>query len=216
MASEDSDRLLIQQIRANGPDTDAALMTLLGRYEGRIRSYVRNRLRDTAAIDDVVQETFIGFCNSLANFDDKRKVETWLFTIASHKLTDYLRKLGRKAETVGGDGPDDPFDNRQDHRIRRPSSVARSHEQRQHEEEVLARALKELLQRYTQNGDYRRVMVLELLFVKGVPNREVAQLIGVTDQQVANYRFDAVRRLGEAMQLARLSPDLFPELAESN
>src|ERR1700759_4058962 len=97
MAS-DSDRLLVQQIRQGDP---AAWGELIARYEGRLRAYVRRRLRDHATTDDVVQETFIGFLNSLANYDDKRDLQTWLFTIASHKVTDQLRKIGRRPHATG-------------------------------------------------------------------------------------------------------------------
>src|SRR5262245_24283701 len=91
MAS-DSDRLLIQQIRQGD---SRAWETLIGRYEGRLLAYVQRRLRDRASSEDVVQETFVGFLNSLPNFDERRELQTYLFTIASHKLTDYLRKAGR-------------------------------------------------------------------------------------------------------------------------
>ncbi|MFM7148912.1 MAG: RNA polymerase sigma factor, partial [Gemmataceae bacterium] len=91
MASE-SDRLLIQQIRRGDP---AAWENLINRYEGRLLAYVHRRLRDRSTSEDVVQETFVGFLNSLPNFDDRRELQTYLFTIASHKLTDHLRKSGR-------------------------------------------------------------------------------------------------------------------------
>ena len=64
--SSESDRLLIQDIRAGGAKCAAAWEELVHRYEGRLRAYVRRRLRDHAASDDVVQETFVGFLNSLA------------------------------------------------------------------------------------------------------------------------------------------------------
>src|SRR5213080_4678643 len=88
----DSDRLLIQQIRQGDP---RAWDQLIARYEGRLLAYVQRRLRDRSATEDVVQETFVGFLNSLPNFDDRRELQTYLFTIASHKLTDHLRKAGR-------------------------------------------------------------------------------------------------------------------------
>src|SRR6202035_435107 len=90
--SSESDRLLIRQIRQG--DT-RAWSTLIARYEGRLLAFVDRRLHDRAASEDVVQETFIGFVNSLPNFDDRRELQTYLFTIASHKLTDHLRKSGR-------------------------------------------------------------------------------------------------------------------------
>src|SRR6266478_5950349 len=91
MPSE-SDRLLIQQIRQGDP---RAWEGLIASYEGRLLAFVERRLRDRAASEDVVQETFIGFLNSLPNFDDRRELQTYLFTIASYKLTDHLRRTGR-------------------------------------------------------------------------------------------------------------------------
>src|SRR3954447_25336686 len=90
--SSESERLLIKQIRQG----DArAWDTLISRYEGRLLAFVQRRLRDRATSEDVVQETFVGFLNSLPNFDERRELQTYLFTIASHKLTDHLRRSGR-------------------------------------------------------------------------------------------------------------------------
>src|SRR5579863_3331936 len=100
----DTERLLIQQIRAGD---SRAWETLISRYEGRLLAYVQRRLRDRAASEDVVQETFVGFLNSLPNFDDRRELQTYLFTIASHKLTDALRKSGRHPLHFASEGPGD-------------------------------------------------------------------------------------------------------------
>src|SRR5437879_1779165 len=100
--SSESDRLLIQQIRRGD---GGAWEDLISRYEGRLLAFVERRLRDRATSEDVVQETFIGFLNSLPNFDERRELQTYLFTIASHKLTDHLRKTGRhplKSLSEGG------------------------------------------------------------------------------------------------------------------
>src|SRR5213080_4205423 len=90
--SSETDRLLIQQIREGDP---RAWDDLIARYEGRLLAFVQRRLKDRAASEDVVQETFIGFLTSLPNFDESRELQTYLFTIASYKLTDQLRRLGR-------------------------------------------------------------------------------------------------------------------------
>jgi RNA polymerase sigma-70 factor (ECF subfamily) len=57
---------------------------------------VRRRLKDHASVEDVVQETFIGFSNSLVNFDDKRDLQTWLFTIANHLALNEVRAVRRR------------------------------------------------------------------------------------------------------------------------
>src|ERR1700751_1472559 len=108
----DSDRLLIQQIRAGDP---RAWETLISRYEGRLLAFVERRLRDRAASEDVVQETFIGFLNSLPNYDDQRELQTYLFTIASHKLTDHLRRSGRHPLQSASDSAGDVLNQEVDH-----------------------------------------------------------------------------------------------------
>src|SRR6516225_11636630 len=90
--SSEGDRLLVRQIRQGD---SRAWDGLIARYEGRLLAFAERRLRDRAASEDVVQEAFVGFLNSLPNFDENRELQTYLFTIASHKLTDHLRKVGR-------------------------------------------------------------------------------------------------------------------------
>src|SRR6202040_2608791 len=114
----DSDRLLIQQIRQG--DT-RAWDTLISRYEGRLLAFVQRRLRDRSASEDVVQETFVGFLNSLPNFDDRRELQTYLFTIASHKLTDHLRKAGRHPLKSLPEGSEELLDQQSAHTPTPPS-----------------------------------------------------------------------------------------------
>ena len=87
------DTLLVEQIRAGQPD---AWNVLIAQYEGRLLSFVDSRLHRRASSEDVVQETFIGFLTSLPNYDTRRPLESYLFSIAAHKLTDYLRREGRR------------------------------------------------------------------------------------------------------------------------
>ena len=61
-------------------------------------------------------------------------------------------------------------------------------------------------------GEYLRIQVMELLLVKGWANRDVAAFLKIGEQQVANYRFAAVRKLTEAIREAGLPEDVFPEL----
>jgi RNA polymerase sigma-70 factor (ECF subfamily) len=207
MAS-DSDRLLIQQIRQG----DArAWETLIARYEGRLLAFVQRRIRDRAASEDVVQETFVGFLNSLPNFDDRRELQTYLFTIASHKLTDHLRRTGRHPLRSLADGSGDLIDQQLDHNPSASSRV-RNDERTELEVAAIVRCLGQILHGWTEKGDYARLKVLELIWVKGWPNREVAAFLKISEQQVANYRFAAVKKLTEHIRDAGLSADVFPEL----
>jgi RNA polymerase sigma-70 factor, ECF subfamily len=207
MAS-DSDRLLIQQIRQGD---QRAWETLISRYEGRLLAFVQRRLRDRAASEDVVQETFVGFLNSLPNFDERRELQTYLFTIASHKLTDHLRRTGRHPLKSLSDAAGDLLNQQLDQHPGASSRV-RSAERRELETEAIVRCLGQIVRSWQEKGDYLRLKVLELLWVKGWANRDVASFLDISEQQVANYRFAAVKKLGEMIRDAGLSADVFPEL----
>src|SRR5438552_15040634 len=109
--SSEADRLLIQDIRRGDP---RAWENLIARYEGRLLAFVERRLHDRAASEDVVQETFIGFLNSLPNYDERRELQTYLFTIAAHKLTDHLRRRGRQKAQPGSEDSDELLGNQAD------------------------------------------------------------------------------------------------------
>jgi RNA polymerase sigma-70 factor (ECF subfamily) len=208
--SSESDRLLIQQIRQGN---QRAWESLIARYEGRLLAFVDRRLHDRGASEDVVQETFVGFLNSLPNFDEHRELQTYLFTIASHKLTDHLRRVGRHPLKPATDSNSDVLGQQLDHHPA-ASSMARSQERRELESAAIVRCLGQLIGQWKERGDFNRLKVLELLWVKGWANRDVAAFLKVSEQQVANYRFAAVRKLSEHIRGYGLSADVFPELQE--
>jgi RNA polymerase sigma-70 factor (ECF subfamily) len=210
--SSESDRLLVQQIRQGD---SRAWDGLIARYEGRLLAFVDRRLRDRAASEDVVQETFVGFLNSLPNFDETRELQTYLFTIASHKLTDHLRRVGRHPLHAASDGAGDILQNQFDPHSA-ASSLARSQERKDLESEAVGRCLRQMIQQWRERGDYIRLKVIELLLVKGWANRDVAAYLGISEQQVANIRFAAVKKLSEQIRDAGLPPDVFPELGAEN
>jgi RNA polymerase sigma-70 factor (ECF subfamily) len=208
--SSEGDRLLIGQIRQGD---SRAWQNLIARYEGRLLAFVERRLHDRAASEDVVQETFIGFLNSLPNFDASRELQTYLFTIASHKLTDHLRRMGRHPLHPASDSPSELLQNQLD-RHPAASSLARSQERRELETDAVVRCLGRVIRQWQERNDFVRLKVLELLLVKGWANREVAAFLHIPEQQVANYRFAAVKKLSEQIREAGLPADVFPELQE--
>ena len=203
------DMLLVEQIRSGQPE---AWNTLIAQYEGRLLSFVDSRLRRRASSEDVVQETFIGFLTSLPNYDTRRPLESYLFSIAAHKMTDYLRREGRRpalplSSTANSDGAwDMPGGGRP------ASSIARSGERRELEEEALAHGIAEQIDHWRSKGDWEKIQCMELLFVRGAANKDVATALGITEQQVANFKFDFLDRLRKLVKNQRLNEDVFPEL----
>ena len=202
MANSDAEILLIRQVRTGDAP---AWRLLIERYEGRLTAFVDSRLRDRAASEDVVQETFIGFLTSLPHYDEKRDLEAYLFSIAAHKLTDHLRKQGRRPiDQFGSDDHGRPLDEVPGE-IRAASSIARSDERRVAEERLLAESITQLVAEWRSKGDFLRLKCLELLIVKGMPNKDVARDLGLSEQSVASYKFQTIARLKEMARRAGLS-----------
>jgi RNA polymerase sigma-70 factor, ECF subfamily len=202
MPTTDTESLLIRQVR----DGDAgAWRQLIERFEGRLIAFVDSRLRDRAASEDVVQETFVGFLTSLPHYDEKRDLEAYLFSIAAHKLTDHLRKQGRRPiDQFGSDDHGRPLEEVAGG-ARPASSIARSGERREAEERLLTDSMGQLVREWLGKGDFDRLRCLELLIVKGWANKDVAKYLNLTEQAVASYKFQTIGRLKEMARKSGLS-----------
>lgn len=204
MPTTDAEKLLVRQVR----DGDAqAWQQLIDKYEGRLLAFVDSRLHDRAASEDTVQETFVGFLTSLPHYDESRDLEAYLFSIAAHKLTDHLRRQGRRPiDQFGSDDHGRPLDEVPG-QGRAASSIARSDERRQAEEQLLTEAVGTLVQEWLSKGDFDRLRCLELLIVKGWANKDAARYLGITEQAVASYKFQTLARLRDMARRSGLALD---------
>jgi RNA polymerase sigma-70 factor (ECF subfamily) len=201
MPADAADKALVSRIR--GGD-EAAWRECIDRYEGRLLAFVVSRLGSRETAEDVVQETFVGFLTSLPNYDESTPLESFLFAIAAHKLTDVLRKEGRRPmlplfadESRGGDLNISG-------RSRVASSLARSRERKSAEEAVVADCLRGLIDQWIAGGEFERLKCVELLFVQGRSNKDVAARLGISEQAVANHKHFVVSKLKDAGRLARV------------
>lgn len=212
MSASEIDSLLIQRIRG-GDET--AWRELISRYEGRLLAFVESRLRRRATSEDIVQDAFIGFLNSLPNYDGKRSLESYLFSICAYKLTDHLRREGRRPAVPLGSSRDSGGSWQIPGDVRAASSIARSGERQRLEEKALGEALRDQVQRWKQRGDWTKLRCIELLFVGGWANKDVAAELDITEQQVANFKFDFISRMRSNLRKLGTPEDVFPELYSS-
>ena len=208
----DTDRLLIKRIRSGDGD---AWGDLISRYEGRLLAFVESRIGNRAASEDIVQEAFVGFLNSLPNYDGRRSLESYLFSICAYKLTDHLRREGRRPAVPLSTGSESGGDWQIAGSARPASSIARSGERRELEEQAIIRAVGDQVSRWKDRGDWVKLMCIELLFVRGWANKDVAVELGITEQQVANFKFDFIARMRSIIRKQGLSEEIFPELHQS-
>ena len=208
---QEADRYLIERIRKGDSD---AWQNLIDRYEGRLMAFTDSRIRNRASSEDIVQEAFVGFLVSLPNYDGSRPLESYLFSICAYKLTDHLRREGRRPslqmhgrsstvgpiEPVGGD--------------RVASSIARSVERKAIEEQAVRDAIAEQIDRWKKTNAWVKLQAIELLFVLGRSNKDGAQQLEISEQQVANYKSDFQIRLRAIVQRMELDEGVFPELVD--
>jgi RNA polymerase sigma-70 factor (ECF subfamily) len=87
-----------------------AFAALHSRLAPRLRGLVAKRVSDRAAVDDIVQQTFVKAHNARATFDPQRgdaeagdrdgAVLAWYFAIARHAALDHLRHTSRRERRV--------------------------------------------------------------------------------------------------------------------
>lgn len=78
----------------------AAFGLLVDRHQTLVRGWLRIRLADWAAADDVAQEVFVTAFRRLATFTGEGPFPGWLIGIARNHLRNHLRK--HHEEAVGG------------------------------------------------------------------------------------------------------------------
>ena len=93
-----SENPLIRKVRKTG-DRQAA-DELVNRYYREIYAFAYRQTTDMELAMDLTQEIFIAVLKGISTFDERKaKFRTWLYTIASNKITDYYRsKYHRQQE----------------------------------------------------------------------------------------------------------------------
>ncbi|HUN82042.1 MAG TPA: sigma-70 family RNA polymerase sigma factor [Phycisphaerae bacterium] len=82
---------------------EGAFAALIRRHSRELFTFVARFIRNPAAAEDVVQDTFVQVYQSAGGFDLSRRFRPWLYTIAANKARDNLRERTRRREVpVGG------------------------------------------------------------------------------------------------------------------
>lgn len=70
----------------------SALTHIYERYGRAIRNYTLRLLGNAAEADDATQETFLRAFQKIGSLRDESRIESWLYSIASHYCLDTLRR----------------------------------------------------------------------------------------------------------------------------
>lgn len=90
--SDQKDRLLLKNI-ATGDQT--AMREFYNSHVSRVYAYAVNKLNDTHAASDIVNEVMIAVWKGADKFQTRSNVRSWVLGIAHHKVIDVYRSNGR-------------------------------------------------------------------------------------------------------------------------
>ncbi len=152
-------------------------------YQANLQKFIRSRIPDDAATDDILQNVFLKMHVGLASLKEETKLKSWLYQIARNAIIDYFRSQKPTVDIPDWLSQPDGAD---------PSEVAR------HE---LSECLQPMIQLLPKN--YREAITLSEL--KGLKQMEVAQAQGISvsgaKSRVQRGRALLKEMLGECCQL---------------
>jgi RNA polymerase sigma-70 factor (ECF subfamily) len=96
------------------------------------------------------------------------------------------------------------------------SSIVRSGERRHLEEAALVTVLGEQIALYQRRNEWQKLACVELLLVRGWSNKDAAVRLRVSEQQVANFKFEFLAKIRAAVRRQGLPEEVFPELYEGS
>lgn len=196
MSTQDADQFLLEGVQRGD---DRAWRELIARYQGRLLSFCRRMLAEKSEAEDLVQETFVGLLRSLATYDKNRSLETYLFAIVRNKLHDHLRRRrGGQRESLEsletGDAPGQWLD------PDTPSRHLAGQERLKSQRAALVRVLREWVEHCTDRGRFQDLIVIEMLLVLGLRNKEVAADLGLPETGVAGIKFRVLEQWRAALR----------------
>lgn len=169
------------QVEKACPDNESYTI-LFEQYAPRIFTYFQYRCNDAATAQDLTMQVFERLLRSLPRYDeDRAPISAWLFSIARHVATDWQRgQYVRKFI---------PWDN-----FRSKPTGDLSPEETAIESEERAR-LRQALRRLSN----RERDVIGLRFTSGLTNRNIAEITGLRESNVAVILFRALQKLRKSL-----------------
>lgn len=150
----------------------AALATLVKKYEKTIFNFAFKICRDRDKAENTMQETFLRFVKNLKQFDGKSKLSTWLYRIVVNNCMMDARKRQRRPFVEPKDDERDFEERFVADRLSAPTATV--------ENDELKRVLDEAISKL--DPSYRVVFMLR--DVERLSTEETAEAIGVSEPAV--------------------------------
>jgi RNA polymerase sigma-70 factor (ECF subfamily) len=180
---------------------DAAWTGLQEAFFRRVYFFVKRYVDDHQTAEDLTQDVFLGAVKGIASYDPVFTVEQFLFGIAKNRVIDHFRKhrltlLPAKADDEAGDKSRAWLENMPAAQAVRPADDLVASESAVRRRKVLGDILRSFVAELWEAGEFKKLQVLEYLFVLGGRNKDAAKLFGIADEKaVAGIKFRAIEKL---------------------
>lgn len=191
----EADRHLLQLVAAGDEN---GWRTLVSRFQHRLVAFSRGKLSSadrSAVAEDLVQETFVSFLKAIQTFRGECSLETFLFRILRYRLNDHFRKIGAASWVPGCEVSSIQA-------VAADLSVSRhalQQEQLQIFEDRLSEAIFDLTGELKEQSKFRDLKVAEGLFFAALRNQQLADLIGVKQNEIGVTKHRLLKRLRSSL-----------------
>ena len=171
----------------------AAFTVLVRRHQGPLFNFALRYLRSSPVAEEVVQDAFVRVVQNAAEFKHEARFSTWLYTIARNLCIDQIRKralrrhpsLDEPKKAEEGDGPtlgEQTADGK--------ASVERA---------VVSLEIRERVASAIDALPEEQREVFLMREVSNLPFKEIAGIVGVSENTVKSRMRYALERLQEAL-----------------
>lgn len=145
-----------------------------------VYGYIRFRVRDAHAAEDLTAQVFERALTRVATVRDASRVRAWVFTIARNAIVDYRRGRRPALELESADALEHLW-------VDSPEGEALQRDE-----------ARRLLARLAELGDRERELI-GLRFAAGLTNREIGDICGLSEANVAQIVHRAVVKLRQQL-----------------
>ncbi|MBI4403412.1 MAG: RNA polymerase sigma factor SigZ [Deltaproteobacteria bacterium] len=72
------------------------------KFTSFLRAFIKKRVSDNAAVDDILQNVFLKIHSKMASLKDQTRFESWVFEIVRNSIADYYRN-NQRSEALNDD-----------------------------------------------------------------------------------------------------------------
>jgi RNA polymerase sigma-70 factor, ECF subfamily len=171
-----------------------AFEELLARYRRPLFNFVLRSVRDVSRAEEILQEVFLRVVQRSGEFRGHSKFSTWLYTIARNQCIDHSRKMAYRRH-ASLDAPSRSSDDEHGPTLL-DRVAAKTHGS---DREAIGRQLKEAIARAIEDLPDQQREVFLMRQVQNLAFKEIAVVVGTSENTVKSRMRYALERLQEAL-----------------